>query len=334
DRIGPVVVDIISGTSAGALSAAFLANALINRSRSLDPLMKLWLEKADLDTLFYSETETEATSLLNGKGFLDLIKEALTEMVGSEVASEPYQQHLDLFITATSLEGDVRKFKLDKDNIEARTHKRVFHFRYRGDECDVDEEKQNDFEPQRLHLLARAARASASFPVAFDPVLIKKDEFGALSPELTDDCHHIDGGILDNKPIKLAIEAIAHRQAEKQIDRRLFYVEPLPEEINPAAGATQTTPVVGKIPKHLKPINVLYAAVKALPSYQSITSALEEIEARNRELDRLRKDLGSLRNAGSEDRGRWSHKEDSSRSRTPGQLPTDVGANRRDGQIS
>ena len=167
DRIGPVVVDVISGTSAGALSAAFLANALINRSRSLDPLMKLWLEKADLDTLFYSETETEATSLLNGKGFLDLIKEALTEMVGSEVASEPYQQYLDLFITATSLEGDVRKFKLDKDNIEARTHKRVFHFRYRGDECDIDEEKQNDFEPQRLHLLARAARASASFPGSF-----------------------------------------------------------------------------------------------------------------------------------------------------------------------
>src|SRR5690349_13161476 len=31
DRIGPVIVDIISGTSAGGLSAAFLATALINR---------------------------------------------------------------------------------------------------------------------------------------------------------------------------------------------------------------------------------------------------------------------------------------------------------------
>lgn len=291
DKIGPVVVDVISGTSAGALSAAFLANALINRSRSLDPLMKLWLEKADLDTLFYGETETEATSLLNGKQFLDLINEALTQMVGSEVASEPYQQYLDLFITATNLEGDVRKFKLEKNSVEARTHQRVFHFRYRGDECDIDEEKQNDFEPQRLHLLAQAARASASFPLAFDPVLIKKSEFGALSPELMDDCHYIDGGILDNKPIKLAIEAIAHRQADKQIDRRLFYVEPLPEEINPAAGAAQTSSLPGKTPKHLKPINVLYAAVKDLPSYQSITSALEEIEARNHELDSLRRTL-------------------------------------------
>lgn len=291
DKIGPVVVDIISGTSAGALSAAFLANALINRSRNLDPLMRLWLEKADLDELFHNETDSESTSLLNGNKFLTLIEEALREMVDAEVAPEPYQQYLDLFITATCLEGDVRQFQLHKERIEARSHQRVFHFRYRGQECDIDEEKQNDFEPQRLHLLARAARASASFPLAFDPVLIKKEDFGALSPELMDDCHHIDGGILDNKPIKLAIEAIAHRQADKQIDRRLFYVEPLPEEINPVSGPARPADAEGKVAKRLKPINVLYAAVKDLPSYQSITSALEEIATRNRELDALRRTL-------------------------------------------
>src|SRR6476469_8049323 len=46
DAIGPVIIDIISGTSAGGLGAAFLANALINHSDNLDSLMRLWLEKA------------------------------------------------------------------------------------------------------------------------------------------------------------------------------------------------------------------------------------------------------------------------------------------------
>jgi patatin-related protein len=289
ERIGPVVIDIISGTSAGALSAAFLANALINQSRSMDPVMKLWLEKADLDTLFHREKEKRETSLLNGNKFLDLIAEALEKQLEPNRVPKPYQQYLDLFITATSLEGDVKDIQLDKGlPIKARSHQRVFHFRYRGDEAKIDEEKPNDFEPSRLRLLAQAARASASFPLAFDPVLIKKDEFAELSPDLKEDCHHIDGGILDNKPIKLAIEAIAHRQADKQIDRRLFYVEPLPEEINPAAGAAQREELA---PQHLKPINVLYAAVKDLPAYQSITSALEEIDSRNRELDALRRTL-------------------------------------------
>ncbi len=296
EEIGPVVVDIISGTSAGGLSAAFLANALINRSRSLDPLMKLWLDKADLDTLFCPESDKEPISLLSGKRFLCLIEKALREMAGTELASEPYQQYLDLFITATSLEGDIRKFELDKERIEARSHERVFQFRYRGEDPDIDKEKYNDFELQKLGLLARAARASASFPVAFEPVLITKKDFGLLSPELKDDSYHIDGGILDNKPIKLALDAIFRRQADKQIDRRLFYVEPLPEEINPVVGggsgdATPSKAVAGGIPKRLKPINVLYAAVKDLPSYQSITSALAEIEARNRELGELRRTL-------------------------------------------
>src|SRR6185295_19767382 len=51
EQIGPVKVDIISGTSAGGLSAAFLATALINGSPDLDPLLRLWLKKADFEML-------------------------------------------------------------------------------------------------------------------------------------------------------------------------------------------------------------------------------------------------------------------------------------------
>ena len=68
--------------------------------------------------------------------------------------------------------------------------------------------------------------------MVFKPVSISRQHFKQLSPELAKDSLHIDGGVLDNKPIRLALDAVFHRRADKQIDRRLFYVEPIPENIS------------------------------------------------------------------------------------------------------
>src|SRR6476661_9296196 len=82
DQIGPVKVDIISGTSAGGLSAAFLATALINGAPNLDPLLRLWLKKANFETLLTPSGSKTANSLLNGDRFLELIEEALNQIAG------------------------------------------------------------------------------------------------------------------------------------------------------------------------------------------------------------------------------------------------------------
>src|SRR6476659_5077163 len=98
EQIGPVKVDIISGTSAGGLSAAFLATGLINGSPNLDPLVRLWLKKASFDTLLTPSDSKTATSLFNGEHFLRLIEEALEQIAGSDSNRQPYQQYLDLFM--------------------------------------------------------------------------------------------------------------------------------------------------------------------------------------------------------------------------------------------
>ena len=98
DQIGPVKVDIISGTSAGGLSAAFLATALVNGSPNLDPLLRLWLKKASFETLLTSSGAKTAGSLFNGDHFLELIEDALNQIAGDSPNREPYQQYLDLFM--------------------------------------------------------------------------------------------------------------------------------------------------------------------------------------------------------------------------------------------
>src|SRR5688572_1668428 len=49
-----VLVDILTGASAGGINAIFLAEA-ISTGRSLDPLTELWLETADVDRLIDPE---------------------------------------------------------------------------------------------------------------------------------------------------------------------------------------------------------------------------------------------------------------------------------------
>ena len=295
EQIGPVKVDIISGTSAGGLSAAFLATALVNGSPNLDPLMRLWLNKASFDTLLAPSDGRTASSLFNGDHFLKLIEEALEQIAANGPNRQTYQDYLDLFMTATSLEGDVSSFKLNNQDIEARSHQRVFRFRYRGPDVhqrNIGEKEHNDFDDKHRSLLAVAARASASFPLVFKPVLISREHFQRLSPELSKDSLHIDGGVLDNKPIRLALEAIFQRRADKQVDRRLFYVEPIPENISEMEDGDDNTVVGDNAIRTWTPLRVLYAAVKDLPSYQSITSALEELRARNEEMAELRQTLG------------------------------------------
>jgi len=293
DQIGPVKVDIISGTSAGGLSAAFLATALISGAPNLDPLLRLWLKKANFETLLTPSGSKTANSLLNGDRFLELIEEALNQIAGDSTDREPYQQYLDLFMTATSLEGDVSSFELHNQKIDARSHQRVFRFRYRGPDIrqrNVGEPEQNDFDAKHRSLLAVAARASSCFPMVFKPVLISREQFKHLSPELEKDSLHIDGGVLDNKPIRLALEAVFQRRADKQVDRRLFYVEPIPENINDVPQPLEQSRA-GEGNHLWTPLRVLYAAVKDLPSYQSISSALDELRIRNDELDEVRQTL-------------------------------------------
>lgn len=52
-----ILVDILTGASAGGINAIFLAQA-ISAGRSIDPLTELWLDKADVDSLLDPDVST------------------------------------------------------------------------------------------------------------------------------------------------------------------------------------------------------------------------------------------------------------------------------------
>ncbi|MEV4927259.1 patatin-like protein [Streptomyces roseoverticillatus] len=228
-----VVIDIVSGTSAGGLNGMLLATA-IGRGTKLPYLRRVWEESAALDKLLATPSRQ---SLLDGGFFTEKITEELKKICGgSNQSAEP----VSLFMTATALDGRARSYT-DSFGVpfEVRDHRRVYHFEhdedaeaYRklGDETwGFVNDWRPDFGSGNNEALAQAARASASFPVAFPPV----NEYPMMAfrqhpSSVFDDPAScvIDGGVLNNAPFGPVLESISKRRLDKPVRRVVVYVVP------------------------------------------------------------------------------------------------------------
>ncbi|MGH8525973.1 MAG: patatin-like phospholipase family protein, partial [Gammaproteobacteria bacterium] len=235
--------------------------------------------------MLYGVWKWRPQSLLDGDRFLKKVFDALVVKRTAPPHEAALQSTLELFLTATNLDGDrVVVTTPDHEEIPTRTHRQVFHFRFRKKQPGSDEEEINHFKTgEDLCLLAQAARASASFPLAFAPVLVEKSGLGLRASHLEADAYHIDGGVLDNKPIDLALRAIARQSATKQIERLLFYIEPDPEQIDSRVCQIAARPYSAP--------EVVIQALVGLPGYQSITTALQDIERHNLTVEDLQRTL-------------------------------------------
>jgi patatin-related protein len=173
------IVDILSGTSAGGINSIHLAKALTN-DQQIDQLKELWINEGDIALLINDKKSVAGLqlakqdppqSLLNSRRmYLKLLK-SLDDMGGAFGAAEvdsPYVDELDLFITATDIEGVPLPIRLSDTIVYERRHRNVFHFRYEKPEATG--KYSNDFARENNPFLAFAARCTSSFPFAFEPM--------------------------------------------------------------------------------------------------------------------------------------------------------------------
>jgi len=269
-----IVVDIVSGTSAGGINGIMLGYALAN-GRDFKSCARLWREDGDILRLLRDINQADAASVLDSRGYFQERLEAAfdgmpaylpsgNQRIASEIAE------LDLFVTGTDVQGDTYTVFDDLGHpIDVKEHRAMFQLSYRMG-------RKNEFEPGRSAQLAKLARTTSCFPVAFEPVQVTTeadDELLRLWGKLDtrENIFFLDGGILNNKPFSYTIDAIARRMAERDVERMLLYVEPDPERF-----------------QHEKPLsatpNVAQSAIDALigiPGYQSISADLQAIADHN-----------------------------------------------------
>ena len=321
------IVDILSGSSAGGINGVYMAKAIVG-GQSLGALEDLWRTEGNFAKLLNDEQsitdeidgqsvplglkkQEPPRSLLNSERMYLKLLTAFCQM-DKEPLGESFIDEVDLFVTLTDYWGIPVPLRLFDQLIHERRHRQNLHFRFRRDDGI------NDFAESVYPFLAFSARCTSSFPMAFDPMQLKKANeiieqinvhrnnpaanFGlnpitedlwkrAFKPKTVQDADgkqieikwnervFVDGGYLDNKPFGYAITALAQKQSDVLVDRKLIYIEPQPDLDDSYERATRTTPP--------HPLENTLAAVAEMPRYETIREDLQQILQRNRLITRI-----------------------------------------------
>ena len=286
-----IVVDIISGTSAGGINGIFLAYALCNE-REFSNCAGLWRREGDIAKLLHSPTLSpeKTKSLLDSEEFYQ------SKLEAAFYSMRPCRQdtkeersefnELDLFITGTDLDGTAYTcFDTEGHAIDVKDHRTVFVLKHReGRKTPFDTGPDSANGATTNKALAKLARITSCFPAAFQSVHVdagpledgKVDGKLRLWGDFEKESYFLDGGVLDNKPFTHTIKEIFYRMADRKVDRKLFYVEPDPEHFESTKQANE--PNI---------IQTVTRSLVSIPGYESISDDLKLLTAHNDRVERF-----------------------------------------------
>lgn len=311
-----IVVDIVSGTSAGGINGVLLSFALANSNLKqvvdFANFAEIWRESGDIFKLMRepSSSKTKSESVLNGEGYYQTqLKEAFEKAYNNKRSAPAGEwvsdfNELDLFVTGTDIFG--RVYKVFDDTgcvIEIKDHRSVFQLKHRrgrkeplnpqGDSSSLQMTSEDIYQS-----LAKLCRITSCFPVAFPVVDVelkgsntidqKLVEWGQLEKrELAETSKHekyrlyfVDGGVLDNRPFSYTIKEMYYRTANRPVDRKLFYIDPSPDRF-----ANNES-----LKRMQKPntLQVIQDSLVGIPMYESIGNDLELITEHNEKVRRYK----------------------------------------------
>jgi patatin-related protein len=237
----------------------------------------------------------------SGPGFSRLLADAFAAMADSETATDegpllPPGHPIDLVVTATDLVGHRAELALNSPPVVHESEHRLT-IGFQGVAAPGAQ-----LAPAIELILA--ARATASFPGAFPPLMLA--EIDALIAERAlawpgrdgflkrilparwrhgrvEEAALIDGAVLNNSPFAEAMAALRDRPARREVDRRFVYIEP-----HPASSEAPHARVPGFF-------TTIFASLSAIPREQPIRDNLAMINQQSRTRERLRALVEALR---------------------------------------
>jgi predicted acylesterase/phospholipase RssA len=243
-RRNKVAIDVITGSSAGALNAALAARCLAVNRNLLPWIEKAWVDAADASVLLDPARPQR-------DGWLDVsVLEELTQALvdagpaSDDDASPAGGSSIRLAFTLANLYG----VSYDRRYSFLNEPDRSFGTRVHTDDIRFHLTKEARAGTPVWGEIASAAVASASFPFAFPPRHISRDRAdypGARVPTGPDgklDMWYLDGGLFDNAPLGLARDLVELDSGHRGEDRRYLFVEPALEAAGPTAGALAGPP--------------------------------------------------------------------------------------------
>ena len=286
-RYNAVEIDVMSGASAGGLNAVLAATAMVGGAEVGD-MRETWLGVAGLRDLLESQVGNDPTrrSLLGGEFFSQHILNKVTELQAGSAAQngqrpDHLKHRLDVFLSGTVLGG--LPVNIEDDQYSSDHAKRsgaLFHFRHYA----ADPALSDLIGDGTSALLAKAARTTASFPTAFEPMEFEPGEMPGvllLPSRPTQTIRLLDGGVVDNIPVARALHGVPNIPSRTATDRWLMYLQPSPDAVTPVrpnAAADTAAPDIPRASPGL--LGVLLGIVGAFMS-ESILDDVEVLRQHN-----------------------------------------------------
>jgi hypothetical protein len=294
----------MSGASAGGLNGVLFAASQCYGFK-MSETRDVWMRVGGLEQLV--RTEDPRLSLLNGdRAFLQPLLTELTRLTG--VSTPPVDSPaVDLILSATLTEPIRRAVSSPSDEplFEDRFFS-TFHFRNRP-EAEWSSSQifgAGDGRVARLHRMSLAARATSSFPGAFEaasvPCVRPQNFATSFDSDLGDPVNMVgvfgdsnsngrpyavaDGGILDNIPIGKAIYSIQRSAAGSPTRRLLLYLHPT----GPGAGAAQVEGPIEDPDVARSSLAVLKGVAGAKLTAETIVGDIGQLDDHNRAVRRAR----------------------------------------------
>jgi predicted acylesterase/phospholipase RssA len=235
-----LVLDILTGASAGGINGALLGAAMRSRRRLHPQFVRdRWIELGDFSRLLQKTTAPAPRSLMQGEIFHRDLVTAFGAVLGTgadglalkSTLLPPGQGDVEqliakLDVMMTDVVGVESAFRDEwGGDLVAREHRACFKFRQAADYTAAE--------------MAVAARTSASFPLAFEPWEVEGK--AAALAGLAEPSYGIDGGLLNNAPIRNALDLIPTQGASNKVRRHVCYLNADPPQSTP-------TPLVSQEP--------------------------------------------------------------------------------------
>ncbi len=228
-----IIIDVITGASAGAMTAAILAQKLLFeadklRSPNQNDIYRAWVEEADIHTLLQFGDDDNPDMAILSSGFVQQVGNKYLLSRYNSSSPPAAQRHpavaddIHLGIALSNLNGF--DFKINLTNIQGRLNSedpRENTFIYtKHKDCYITQiqGKQQDDKRGLWELIKRIAIASGSFPFAFqvqEVTRLSSDSAYKGSEFYTERepgkepnnklFAYTDGGIFENEPLGMAI---------------------------------------------------------------------------------------------------------------------------------
>lgn len=241
-----VTIDVITGTSAGALTAAILARTLVINPHTLGWIRTAWVDAVDAEALLNPDRPDRL-------GWLDAsVVEDLTEaLVTADAASDDHASpvagaSLRVGLTLAGLDG----IRYDVPGSFLNLPGRHYGTSVFADSIAFELAGTGATDPV-WEDLRQAALASSAFPFAFPPRSLRRtpaDYPGARLPAGYENGFrrwYADGGLFDNAPVGLAKRLVERDPGHRSEDWRYVLVEPT------MRSAPEETPASDRAPKSL-----------------------------------------------------------------------------------